>query len=60
MFDLVRDPNELHNLADDPASKELVAGLKAELQRLKKEVKDDDQFAETQPPGGVDGQVLKK
>jgi arylsulfatase A-like enzyme len=59
-FDLANDPNELHNLADDPASVELVARLKAELLRAKKEAKDDDQFADKQPPNGVDGQAAKK
>jgi arylsulfatase A-like enzyme len=56
MFDLVKDPAELHNLYNDPAQKDRVAQLKAELYRLKKELKDEDQFAEQQPPAGVDGQ----
>ena len=56
MFDLVKDPDELHNLYTDPAQQEVVAKLKTELYRLKKEVKDDDQFAYEQPPPGVDGQ----
>ena len=50
MYDLVKDPDERHNLYSDPAQKEVVAKLKTELYRLKKEVKDDDQFAFTQPP----------
>jgi len=53
---LGQGPNELHNLYDDPAQKETVAKLKTELYRLKKEVKDDDQFANQQPPQGVSGQ----
>ncbi|MEI8041502.1 MAG: sulfatase/phosphatase domain-containing protein, partial [Verrucomicrobiota bacterium] len=53
MYDLVKDPNELHNLYKDPAQQETVAQLKKELYRLKKEVKDDDQFANEQPPQGV-------
>jgi arylsulfatase A-like enzyme len=56
MYDLVKDPDELHNLYDDPAQKDTVAKLKTELYRLKKEVKDDDQFANAQPPAGADGQ----
>jgi hypothetical protein len=56
MYDLVKDPDELHNLYNDPAQKEMVAQLKTELYRLKKEVKDEDQFAYEQPPPGVDGQ----
>ena len=55
LYDLEKDPHELHNLYNDPASAELVAKLKRELYRLKKEAKDDDQFADKQPAGGVDG-----
>lgn len=55
LFDLRKDPDEMHNLYTDPGSQGLVAELKAELQRLKREVKDDDQFADRQPPAGVDG-----
>jgi hypothetical protein len=40
-------------LYNDPAQKETVAQLKKELYRLKKEVKDDDQFAYEQPPPGA-------
>ena len=53
MYDLVRDPAELHNLYGDPAEQETVKKLKAELFQLKRELKDDDQFAEQQPPDGV-------
>jgi len=49
MYDLVADPGERHNLYSDPAQAETVAKLKAELYRLKKELKDDDQFADKQP-----------
>ncbi|MHA3774571.1 sulfatase family protein [Verrucomicrobiota bacterium sgz303538] len=54
-FDLVNDPNELHNIYSDPAAQETVAKLKEELFRLKKEFKDDDQFAHNLPKDGVDG-----
>lgn len=54
MYDLVKDPSELHNLCNDPSQQKVVADLKKELYRLKKEVKDDDQFANEQPPNGVD------
>jgi arylsulfatase A-like enzyme len=54
MYDLVNDPDELRNLYNDPAQKDTVAQLKKELYRLKKEVKDDDQFAYEQPANGVD------
>ena len=55
-YDLVKDPNEMRNIYADPAAKEVLAGLKTELLRLKKELKDDDQFASEQPNTGVDGQ----
>jgi arylsulfatase A-like enzyme len=54
MYDLTSDPQEMRNLYNDPAQATTVARLEAELQRLKKEVKDDDQFAHQQPPDGVD------
>ena len=56
MFDLVQDPAEMRNLHPDPAQQEVVAQLKKELFRLKKELKDNDEFADQQPPPGVDGQ----
>jgi len=46
LYDLVHDPAELHNLYNDPAQADTVARLKAELYRLKKEVRDNDQFAD--------------
>ena len=55
MFDLRNDPHELKNIYNDPAQTELVAELKQELYRLKREVNDDDQFANSQPTTGVDG-----
>ena len=54
MYDLVKDPAELHNIYQDPAQADTVASLKKELYRLKKELKDDDQFANGQPHTGVD------
>jgi len=60
LFDLVNDPGEMRNLYADPAQQELVRKLKAELYRLKKQFKDDDQFSEEQPPNGVDGQSLNE
>lgn len=54
-YDLRKDPNELHNIANDPASHETVQQLKAELARVKKELKDEDQFANDLPKDGVDG-----
>ncbi|GMV95958.1 MAG: sulfatase [Phycisphaerae bacterium] len=55
LFDLIADPHELKNLYNDPSQHETVEKLKAELWRLKKEYKDEDQFADRQPPEGVDG-----
>jgi arylsulfatase A-like enzyme len=60
LYDLVKDPDELHNLYNEPAQQELVASLKRELYRLKKEVKDDDQFAYEQPPEGASGPSAAK
>jgi hypothetical protein len=45
----VADPLEMHNIYNDPKAQKTVAMLKKELGRLKKELKDDDQFAEKQP-----------
>ena len=59
MFDLVRDPGEMKNMYADPAQQDVVKKLKMELARLKKELKDNDEFADKQPPGGVDGQPFK-
>jgi len=60
MYDLVKDPAELHNLYNDPAQKEQVAKLKTELYRLKKELKDEDKFANEQPSQDVSGQPAAK
>jgi arylsulfatase A-like enzyme len=59
LFDLVADPQEMHNLYGQPGQEQITASLKAELQRLKKAVRDDDQFANEQPPNGVDGPVAR-
>jgi arylsulfatase A-like enzyme len=59
LFDLVNDPSELHNLYGEPGQEELTKTLKTELVRLKAAVHDDDQFANEQPPNGVDGTVAK-
>ena len=59
LFDLVHDPSEMNNLYGQPGQDELTKSLKAELARLKAAVKDDDQFANDQPPNGVDGPVAR-
>jgi len=63
MFDLIEDPTEQKNLLFEPASaKQLETAakfeeLKAEIARLKKEYRDDDQYADpsTWPKTSVDG-----
>jgi hypothetical protein len=57
LFDLVRDPAELHNLYGQPGQEDLTRTLKAELQRLKGALHDEDQLANEQLPNGVDGPV---
>jgi arylsulfatase A-like enzyme len=59
LFDLVNDPHELHNLYGQRGQDRLTADLRAELARLKRAVKDDDQLANDQLPNGVDGTVAK-
>lgn len=54
-YDLESDPDEMRNLYGDPARQGAIQKLKSELARLKKELRDEDQFAEQQPPPGVDG-----
>jgi arylsulfatase A-like enzyme len=53
LFDLQSDPHELKNIYADPAQAETVKRLKAELLRLKKELKDEDQFAQNMPKDDV-------
>ncbi len=55
LFDLVADPQEMHNLYGQPGQEPLTATLKAELMRLKQSVGDDDRLANEQLPNGVDG-----
>ena len=59
LFDLANDPFELHNLYGEPGQEALTSSLKAELQRLKQAVKDEDQLANQQLPNGVGGPVAK-
>ena len=53
LFDLQKDPRELKNVYADPGYAETVKALKAELYRLKKELKDDDRFEKAVPKGDV-------
>jgi arylsulfatase A-like enzyme len=50
-YDLIADPKEMHNIYNDPNSQKIVAKLKEELYRLKKELKDNDQFTQQLPEG---------
>jgi len=59
LFDLVHDPQEMHNLYGQPGFEGLTATLKAELARVKAAARDEDQFAGQQIPNGVDGPVSK-
>ena len=56
LYDLKKDPIEMHNLYGDPASAALTKQLRAELYRLRKELKDNDPFAFNLPKDDVDGQ----
>lgn len=56
-YDLVHDPNEMHNLYGDPAHAELVEKLRKRMLELKQQMGDKDQYADKQPGGGVGGQV---
>jgi arylsulfatase A-like enzyme len=62
LFDLASDPNELQNLYGQPGQEALTAELKATLARLRKELEDDDRFADQQPADDVDAPlaVLRK
>ncbi len=59
MYDLVKDPAELKNVYNDPEQAGKVAELKAEIERLKRQLGDTDEFADGFPAGGVDGQGPK-
>ncbi len=61
VYDLVKDPHELHNLYNDPAQA-TVAALKRDLWRLKKALKDEDRFANELPQDSsyVQAPPLKK
>src|SRR5262245_1165784 len=57
LYDLVNDPHELQNVYGLPGHETITATLKQELRRLKTALRDEDQFANEQPPNGVDGPV---
>jgi arylsulfatase A-like enzyme len=53
LFDLKRDPHEMKNIYSDPAYADITKRLKAELFRLKKGLRDNDQFADSLPKDDV-------
>ncbi len=55
LFDLQADPNELKNIYSHPQHQPVVEKLKTELARLRKELNDEDKFADQLPSDGVDG-----
>jgi arylsulfatase A-like enzyme len=55
LYDLKKDPNELHNIYGDADQKDVIEKLKAQMYELKKELKDEDQFADHIPAQSVDG-----
>jgi len=59
LFDLVKDPYELHNLYGEPGLEAMTAQLQDLLAKLKRDVADDDRLANEQLPNGVDGPVAK-
>lgn len=55
LYDLLKDPIEMNNVYSDPAYQKIVVQLKVEMNRLRKELKDEDQFADTLPKDDVGG-----
>jgi arylsulfatase A-like enzyme len=53
LFDLQKDPRELKNVYSDPAYADVVRRLKEEMSRLKKELKDENQFENAVPKDDV-------
>jgi arylsulfatase A-like enzyme len=53
LFDLRKDPHELKNVYADPEYTDTLKALKAEMYRLKKELKDDDRFEKDLPKDDV-------
>jgi len=50
LYDLERDPHELHDVYDDPAYAEVREALKERLQRRKADVGDEDDLVEELSP----------
>lgn len=56
LYDLERDPIEMHNVYTKPEYQNIVVGLKKELARLRAELNDVNQFQDNLPADDVDGQ----
>jgi arylsulfatase A-like enzyme len=54
LYDLTRDPEEMHNLYSEPSSTELIDQLKTRMNQLRQELGDEDQFADSLPRDDVD------
>ena len=54
LFDLVLDPNEAHNLVDDPAHAGVLADLRARLEAWQRETDDPLLAGHVTPPPGVE------
>jgi arylsulfatase A-like enzyme len=55
LYDLRKDRLEMRNEYNNPAYGKIVASLKQEMYRLKKDLKDEDQFQDKLPTDDVDG-----
>jgi arylsulfatase A-like enzyme len=55
-FDLILDPSEMRNIYNEPTAQPIVTNLKQELARLRKELDDNDLYADpkTWPKGTAD------
>jgi arylsulfatase A-like enzyme len=60
LYDLATDPKELTNLAGDPAQAGLMSELKRELERLRTEFGDRDQYDEPPRPAGKAAKKARK
>jgi arylsulfatase A-like enzyme len=60
LYDLKKDPHEVKNVYADAAYADRVKELKAEMYRLKKELKDENQFEKELPKDNVGAQPPKK
>jgi hypothetical protein len=54
LYDLVLDPGEASNLAAEPAARDVVAELRARLERWMEETDDPLLHGPLQPPSGVE------